>query len=108
MSRQVFLIVSGESPSLDAISASDSFNSAPSRTRLLRGREEQSGCDVNNMSLESAGITETSTGVSPAEPLHRSDSRNAADVFTFLNQGGWHLLLSTSGYAPGSYTLNFS
>lgn len=64
-------------------------------------------CDANNGDAGSATTIVTATSVSPSGALQSPGGNNPGGVFSFLNAGGYQFLLSTSGYAPGSYMLNF-
>ena len=64
-------------------------------------------CDRNLVDVGSATIALTATSVTPSGALTSPGLNNPGGVFTFLSGGGYQFLLSTSGYAPGSYALDF-
>jgi hypothetical protein len=64
-------------------------------------------CDAHNVDVGSAAITLRATGVSPSGALESPGATNPDGVFAFLNEGGYQFQLSTRGYAPGDYLLNF-
>jgi hypothetical protein len=64
-------------------------------------------CDTNRVDVGSQAIAVTATSVSPSGPLQSPGDNNPGGIFTFLGAGGYQYLLSTKGYAPGYYVLNF-
>ncbi len=65
-------------------------------------------CDVNDVNVSSPTVVVTATSVLPFGVLQSPGSNNPGGVFTFLNSGGYQFTLSTQGYVPGSYLLQFS
>jgi len=65
-------------------------------------------CDANSVSVGSESIQVQATSVSPSGALQSPGNNNPGGVFKFSNGGSYQFLLSTKGYAPGSYNLNFT